>query len=465
MSEATKVMPLVRIGYDEMEAYIQLSTPEEGNPYTVAMLREALGEKGVVYGIDENMLGRIIAEQMYEREIPVAKGTPAKDGIDGYYDYNFNANFDKKPKELPDGSVDYWSVHSIESVVAGQVIALYHPAIPGEDGMTVKGKTLIAKRGKEQTPIKGKGFERADDNVTYTATMDGKIEMQNDKIVILPVHELFGNAELTGGNIDFHGDVVIHGGVEAGLVIKSTGTITVDGVVEACTMEAGKNIILRSGMMGGNKASIKTKGNITAKFFEFTKLECAGDIEADVLMECDVNCEGKVKLHGSKGCIIGGTTRSLQGIEASVIGNDAEKRTDIVVGAGKDIYARLNVLEKKIAATRENLRKVEDGLEQFKALEQQKGVSYAEDPRRVALLRVRIKDTAMLANDEAELKKLKGFTERSKGAVVSVWKAIYPGACINMGELKIMLKNTAGNVEFYKLPDKIGTRPCGEPAR
>jgi hypothetical protein len=290
--------------------------------------------------------------------------------------------------------------------------------------------------------------------------MDGKIEMQNDKIVIMPVHELFGNAELAGGNIDFRGDVVIHGGVASGVTIKSTGTITVDGVVEACTMEAGKDIILRSGMMGGNKGRVKTKGNIIAKFFEFTSLECAGDMEVDVLMECDVNCEGRVKVHGPKGCIIGGVTRALQGVEASVIGNDVEKKTDIIVGAGKDIYTRLAVLEKKIAATKQNLQKIEEGIQQFAALEEQRGVSYAEDPRRIALLRVRIKDTAMLANDEAEMKKLKGFVERSRGAVVSVWKTIYPGACINMGEMKIMLKNTAGSVEFYKMPDKIGTRPC-----
>ena len=103
--------------------------------------------------------------------------------------------------------------------------------------------------------------------------MSGKIETQNDRVVILPVHELSGNADLSSGNIDFHGDVVIHGSVESGVIVKASGTITVDGIVEACTLEAGKDIILRSGMLGGNKASVKTKGSITAKFFEFTPLQ------------------------------------------------------------------------------------------------------------------------------------------------------------------------------------------------
>ena len=82
----------------------------------------------------------------------VAKGTREVDGIDGYYDYNFDSNLDGKPKMLPDGSVDYWSVHSIESVVAGQVIAVYHPAIEGQDGMNIKGKPISARRGREQLP-------------------------------------------------------------------------------------------------------------------------------------------------------------------------------------------------------------------------------------------------------------------------------------------------------------------------
>ena len=230
----------------------------------------------------------------------VISGLENFDGKDGYYDYNFNCNFDKKPLMRPDGTVDYWSVKSIESVVQDQVIAEYHPCVEGMDGKTVTGKPIPAKRGREQLPLKGKGFERKDDN-TYVALMSGKIETQNDRVVILPVHELSGNADLSSGNIDFHGDVVIHGSVESGVIVKASGTITVDGIVEACTLEAGKDIILRSGMLGGNKASVKTKGSITAKFFEFTRIECAGDIRADVLMDCQVQCFGKIIMNGKRG--------------------------------------------------------------------------------------------------------------------------------------------------------------------
>lgn len=452
--------PLVRTTYDDMEGYILLAEPGEDEEYTISLLMQALSDKGINTGIYENRLSEMIENKIYGQEVLIAEGTQAVDGVDGYYDYKFNTKFDGRPKVLPDGSVDYWSVHSIEAVTAGQVIAVYHPAILGSDGITVKGKVLTAKKGREQLPIKGKGFERMEDNITYKASIDGKIEMQNDRILVLPVHEISGNAELSSGNIDFHGDVVIHGGVEDGLNIKATGSITIDGIVEACVLEAGKDIILRSGMMGSNRGYVKTKGNITAKFFEFTKIECDGDIKADVLMECDVTCQGKVALSGSHGKIIGGDVRAIKGIEVSTLGNDAEKKTSVYVGAGLEVYSRMHVLEKKIETTKENLQKMEDGLKQFEVLEKERGVSYANDPRRMAILRVKIKDTATLANDEAELKKLQLLAEYSRGACVSVLKDVYPGVVVNIDEMRFTLKNVGKSVEFYKLPDKIATRPC-----
>lgn len=460
MPTLTEQKPMVRVTYDEMEAYIILPEPGVDEEYTVAMLAQALEEKGVNTGVDRERLENLVTDKIYNTEILIARGTKATDGVDGYYDYNFNANFDHKPKILPDGSVDYWSVHSIEAVVAGQVIAIYHPAIEGTDGVTVKGKPLAAKHGREQMPIKGKGFERMNDNLTYTATMDGKIEMQNDRIVILPVHELYGNAELAGGNIDFRGDIVIHGNVESGVMIRATGSITIDGIVEACTLEAGKEIILRSGMLGGNKASVKTKGNITAKFFEFTNVVCEGDLQADVLMDCNVSCQGQVILNGPRGSIIGGRVHAIRGIVVSTLGNDAEKKTEVYVGAGIDVYSRLRVLEKKIEATRAELDKIEEGLNQFDALQKERGVSYANDPRRMSLLRVKIKDAAILAGDEEEARKLRLLAEGSRGACVSVSKEVYPGVVINIDELKFTLKNIGKGIEFFKMPDKIATRPC-----
>lgn len=83
----------------------------------------------------------------------------------------------------------------VEPVEKGQVIAIYKPPVPGEDGMTVKGRPLPAKRARELPPLKGRGFTRQEDGNTYTSNMDGKIDMENDRITISQVYEIFGNAD------------------------------------------------------------------------------------------------------------------------------------------------------------------------------------------------------------------------------------------------------------------------------
>ena len=455
----TEERPIVQITADGMEAYIMLVTPDDGGEYTVESLQKALDERGVKYGIDESALKELADEKKYGLETLIARGTEAVDGKDGYYDYNFNCNFDKKPLIKPDGTVDYWSVKSIESVVQDQVIAEYHPCVEGTDGKTVTGKPIPAKRGREQLPLKGKGFERRDDN-TYVALMSGKIETQNDRVVILPVHELSGNADLSSGNIDFHGDVVIHGSVESGVIVKASGTITVDGIVEACTLEAGKDIILRSGMLGGNKASVKTKGSITAKFFEFTRIECAGDIRADVLMDCQVQCFGKIIMNGKRGSIIGGLTHGVCGIEVTTLGNDAEKKTVIMAGASPEEYAKLKQLEKTIQELSQGLAQIDEGLRKFEELEKARGVSYKDDPRRVTLLRVKIRDTATLANSKEEAKQIRNLIESASGACVTVLRETYPGVVIQIEDTKLLVQNNVKSAEFYKLQDKIKTREC-----
>ena len=455
----TEEKPIVQITADGMEAYIMLVTPDDGGEYTVESLQKALDERGVKYGIDESALKELADEKKYGLETLIARGTEAVDGKDGYYVYNFNCNFDKKPLIKPDGTVDYWSVKSIESVVQDQVIAEYHPCVEGTDGKTVTGKPIPAKRGREQLPLKGKGFERRDDN-TYVALMSGKIETQNDRVVILPVHELSGNADLSSGNIDFHGDVVIHGSVESGVIVKASGTITVDGIVEACTLEAGKDIILRSGMLGGNKASVKTKGSITAKFFEFTRIECAGDIRADVLMDCQVQCFGKIIMNGKRGSIIGGLTHGVRGIEVTTLGNDAEKKTVIMTGASPEEYAKLKQLEKTIQELSQGLVQIDEGLRKFEELEKARGVSYKDDPRRVTLLRVKIRDTATLANSKEEAKQIRNLIESASGACVTVLRETYPGVVIQIEDTKLLVQNNVKSAEFYKLQDKIKTREC-----
>lgn len=446
MAASTQSEPKVRLSRDNMKAYLLLPRPELENHdlnYILAVLKTV----GVSYGVKQDRISQMVEQQIYDQEVLVAEGQMPEDGVDGYYEYKFDMNFSKKPKLKPDGSVDYWSIKMVEIVTEGQIIAEYHKSVQGKDGVDLRGKPILAKRGRDLVPLRGKGFERSEDGLVYTSLMDGKIEMSGERIVILPVYEINGDADLSVGNIDFRGDVIIHGTVCSGLTVKATGTVTVDGIVEGANIEAGKDIVLRSGVMGASRATIMANGNISAKFFEYTRVHANGTIQADVFLNCQVSCGESIILNGKKASIIGGEVGAIESIEVDTLGSEGEVRTHVKIGNDMATKRRISVLQNKIKIEKTNLAKIEEGLKILKDMK--------NDPRRTDLLRVKIRDTALLAGDEAELEKLLDQIERARGGVVRVTGNVYPGVRVDIDELRVIVKEQQERLEFVREQDKI----------
>ena len=69
--------------------------------------------------------------------------------------------------------------------------------------------------------------------------------------------EIDGNVDYAVGSINYVGDVHVHGDVLSGFSIQAMGDITVDGVVEACTIEAGGDLVVAKGIAGSDQAIIR----------------------------------------------------------------------------------------------------------------------------------------------------------------------------------------------------------------
>ena len=70
-------------------------------------------------------------------------------------------------------------------------------------------------------------------------------------------------------------------------------------------------------------------------------------------------------------------------------------------------------------------------------------------------MRVKIRDTALLAEDTAELEKLEDQMERAKGATVRVVGYVYPGVRVEIDELEVGVKEMQERLEFTRQADKI----------
>ncbi|MBR2045463.1 MAG: DUF342 domain-containing protein [Agathobacter sp.] len=426
--------PKVRISYDEMEAYLLLPTPVVENSYNLTEILQILKDNGVKIGIDETKISTMIEDRYFDTEVLVAKGIDVVDGVDAYFDFHFDTNFNKTPTRREDGSVDYWSIHSIELVEEGQPIATYHEPVMGSNGMNVKGKMLFAKKGRPLPPLTGKGFERSSDNIHYTSLMDGKIEMQNNRILISSIYEVHGDVGLATGNIDFRGDVVIHGNVPTGAVIKSTGNVTIDGIVEGALIESNKDVIIRGGMLGAGKGMIKAKGDVHAKFFEYTTLKVEGSIYTDSVMNCEVTVNEKIYLAGKHASVVGGVINAAAGVEAFNIGNDYGVKTEVYVGVNMELKKEINYHENCIKESQDMLDKINTGLKQLDDAIRAGVIIDPKDPRKAALLRTKIVKQADIASHTQQLNKLNHIVENAKDACVNVLHTVYPGVVVGIND-------------------------------
>ena len=77
------------VAEDEMSAQMELFPPQGGKKVTFEDVKAALAEKGVVHGIDEDLIASAIEEERYYEKFTVAKGTPPVDGEDTKINYHF----------------------------------------------------------------------------------------------------------------------------------------------------------------------------------------------------------------------------------------------------------------------------------------------------------------------------------------------------------------------------------------
>lgn len=449
-------MPTVRITEDYMAAYMTIPSIDSSEKYTVEYLTDVLHLNQVKIGILTENLQKIIDHRIFDKEVLVAQGADPEDGKNGYFEYLFETNLSQKPIMLDNGTVDYKNIKMIELVEAGQEIAIYHPPTKGTNGYNLLAQFKMAKQGAELPALKGTGFERLEDGVTYCASVGGKITELNNRVNIFPVHELYGDVDLSTGNIEFNGDVIIHGNVLEGMSVKATGTITVDKVVESAYIDGKKGVILRGGVLGKNGAKIRSKGNVSALFFEYADVEVEGDIDADSFLDSRVYAGGQIRLNGKKGCIVGGMTHAVRGVEAREIGNMVGANTEVSVGVHMTVYGQIATIEREMKDDESQLARIEEGLVQFETIMRQKGLSFRDDPRRMALVKEKVRLSAQIAGRKGKLEDLQAIIAASANASVVVIKDVYPGSRICVDEQHVQVKEEQRSVEFKKYMGRIG---------
>lgn len=439
----------IRISEDEMEAFLEVAGGEAELNRTEIL--KALRNHDIVYGILYDEIENMIHQKNLRKPVLIARGKPTIGGEDGRYEFFFRTQVARTPKELEHGNVDYRNVEWFETVQEGQKLAYYHSATPGENGITVTGKNIPAKRGREQSILTGSGFKRMPDGKTYISLMQGIVTLHEFCLEVANLL-IMDKVNLSTGNVNFRGNVYVKGNVGSGTRIQADGDVFVKGFVESAEIVCGGNAVLRQGMNASGNGYINAGKDVIGYFFEATEVYAKGNIQGDYFLNCRLYAEEKVIASGKKGMLAGGSTFAEKGLRVYTLGNQAGLFTQVKLGLTERFAKEEEDINMIIRGVNKELFILQNALMEFQR-------KYPAEVRNT--MELYLKTESAIYTKERQMEgllrdKSKLADERRKTDLVSaiIDKQLYEGVTFEIDGSKWNAKNV-GAVTVKKKNNKI----------
>ncbi|MCL6451319.1 MAG: FapA family protein [Acetobacteraceae bacterium] len=447
----------VAVDLDGMRAQVRVFPPQGGRPLTVVKAEGVLRLAGVRAGIDRRSLAEAVEACDPLHPVVVARGVPPQDGEDAQVEFHFRVREGPlRPAETEDGRVDFYNLNLVENVKAGQVLATKTPARPGRPGYKVTGEELPARPGKDVGLSAGQNVAVSPDGLTLTAAKDGHaFRGLQGRVTVLPVFEVRGNVDLSTGNIDCVGSVVVRGNVESGLRVVAQRDVEVYGCVDGGMVRAGGDVLVKRGIQGRGRGGVEAQGNVSALFVQNARVSAGGRVEVgEAIMHSQVVAGEKVEVRGRKGLIVGGMVRAGEEVSARVVGSPYSTPTQIEVGVDPRSRQELAELLKSLAQASTDLEETRKGVRLYQEAEKAQGS--LPPGRREALLRL-LRQQSQLRRTVAELaerrQRLEAEAREQAGGRVKVSGVVYPGVRIVVGTAALTVRDEIPRASFSLSPE------------
>jgi hypothetical protein len=321
----------LKVSADKMAAFITVTPDADNKSISSDEIIAFLKENSIVFGLCSGSIEDFCANKKFNIELLCARGMPPVDQEDAHMEYMFKTSHSALPTEREDGTVDFRNLGIVQNVSKGDVLCRIITAPEGKDGKDVYGAPVKYKNGRIPNFPTGSNTIISDDKLTLSAAIDGCIDYKKDILNINDTFTVRGDVDSASGNIDFLGTVIVQGDVLEGFSVKAGRDIIVRGMVEGAMLDAGESIMISNGMNGMGKGLLKAKENVTGKYFENTRIECGGNINADVIMNCIVHSGNAIILKGRHALLVGGKSVAGKCIYANTIGSNSNVKTDISI--------------------------------------------------------------------------------------------------------------------------------------
>jgi len=425
MSSATgseTVFPFaIKILKRAMEATIRFSSRKKDVPVSLDDLRRALHHKGIVNGVDWELLEDLVRVPTYDRHIVFARGRASVNGKPAEINRLIEPRKDYRPAVDRNGKADFKTVETIVTVEKDQLLEKRIPPTLGEDGMNVRGDVVKASPGGDRNFKKGRNTYVTENGLELRALLHGHVYVKDGKLNVDNCYVCM-DVDYTVGNIDYEGDVVVRGSVLSGFKVQARGNVIINGYVEGGHIGSTTGgINVRSGVKGQEKSLFRCRGNLYSPFIEnCPEIFVAGDLHVAGLLEsCEVKVAGSIFVTGDEGQINNGTYRFGERVEVLELGSRAYTPT-ILKGDGAE--------QRHIRELIDKLQEAIDKLNKRRANPQMK-----ENIRNLAV-----------KQNELKLKLQRSYEKMS----VKVLGNVFPGVTIRIGDAEHEVRQEMHWVEF-----------------
>ena len=422
-----------------MNARLSISPAKNGGrEVTEKTVREAMALNGIRYGVDEVALQEAFTNG--GMSVLLAKGDPPVDGRNGYLVYHFERKSGAQMKADEFGNVNFRDLGLIQNIEQDTVIADIFPETPGSAGRDIRGIEIPQYPGKPAKLAVGNGVALSEDGQHLTAAIQGNLRWNKDHFVV-DKEIVVSDIDLSVGNIDFIGDVIIKGNVNEGFIVRSGGNVTIAGNVTSATIEADGNITAKLGFVS---SKITAGGDISVNFGENSEITAEGSIKAQSFVGCTVKCNGPLTVQGGKAVIVGGKYTCLSDIEVNYLGSDAYVRTMVVLGNVAILAEELQELKKQLKNYETQLNQ----LEMVCATLQQQKKAAPLTPEREEMLKRSIKakfgHMGLIKETNERIADIEHEIENTNDLCVTVKRAAFPGVTVRINNAQHVIAQKTG---------------------
>ena len=450
------------IADDGMSATVDLIQGRgTGTRLHVEDARQALISAGVIRGIDLAALEAAVESANKEgavKQVVVAKGEEPQAADESSLDFKIELATGKAVTINENGRADYKNQDRFTHVEEGTLIAeVATPETAMRDGFDVRGNKIDAAEAKEFTLEIGENIKKERDEegrLRLVAAVSGELAYDGRSMDIVGIHTIQGDVGPGTGNVRFSGPVHVSGNVLPGFYVIAAGEIKVAEGVEAALLSSENSVHVNQGIIGGGKAGVRAREDITAAFAERVMLMAVKNITLkSACLQSNVKCNGKLSLEGDRGNFVGGQVKARYGVELTNLGSKNGAKTDVSFGQDYLIGDKIELEEKELEKLKDAAVKIDLKIHQD---EKEGGIADLKKHRskKVQILKLIDRRTERLFW-------LREKFEQHFDAEVTVRNTVYPGVTLESHGRTYEIVREMNKVVFFFNQEKgiIEDRP------